>query len=295
MWQKVLVPLDGSPLAEQALPYASALSYAFGTEVYLLRVCQEGEDCWPYMDKVAEQVQGRLGNLAAHLHLRVATGDPVTEILRYAGESGIDTIIMTAQGQSGRRPGTLGKLAAKLTQTTTLPLLVLQPLEKPSPRALDLFKRILVPLDGTARGAAVIPPLVALTRKVPASITLLEVLEEGHTVRTTGALDFVPYTEDRNARLVEARRYLYDASVRFYGTKAKVTVEVKAGDPTKEILRQAEAMDATLLALASHMHSALEKWFYGSVSEAVEKSVHRSFLLVPAREVPGDTTDLSFT
>ena len=274
MWQRILVPLDGSALAEQALPVAAALCRALNAEVYLLRVCEDGgaaPDCWLYINQAAESLQRRLGSLGANVHQGVVAGKPAEEIPRYASERHMDVILLSSHGASGEQPGALGKTTSKLLGSTRVPLLVLEGLPA---KSLDILKRVLVPLDGSERGEAAIPLLAALAKKTSFSVTLLKVLEEGHTVHATGALDLVPLAQlGLDAEKTNTRRYLYDVGARFYGTKAKVTVDIAAGIPAEEILKHAREMDATLLVLASHMHTAIEKWFYGSISQDIEKTL----------------------
>ncbi|MGD9147734.1 MAG: universal stress protein [Anaerolineae bacterium] len=139
MYQRILVPLDGSKLAEQALPHAAVHAGKFGAEVVLLKVL--GPLAEPSMAGRgpvlrAEEASARLARdylqgLAAGLReqgLSVQTetveGKPYLEIVRFAEEKEIDLIVMSTRGHSGLSRWLLGSVTDRVVRGATVPLLL---------------------------------------------------------------------------------------------------------------------------------------------------------------------------
>ncbi len=286
MFKKILVPLDGSKLAEQVFPYVAVLAQAFGPEIFLVGVCEpeetaSGQGCRLYLRSEAELLQQQLGAGAPQIHQVTLEGHAAEKILEYAREQQMDVILASSHGRSGLNAWPLGSTVNRLLHEA-IPLIVIKAAEKPLPAA-ELVSRILVPLDGSEVGDAVIAPLLHLSRKITTGITLLQVIEKEHHVRTIGGLDVVPYLDGNlETRQAEAQEYLEGVARQFDGTLAKVTTVVRLGQLADEIIKQANDMDASLIALASHVHSAVESWFYGSVTQKIVGAAGRSFLLVPS-------------
>lgn len=141
MYQRILVPLDGSKLAEQALAHAAAHAERFGAEVVLLKVLgplPEPSMAGRRAVKSAEDLSGRLAleyleGIAARLgeagiQARAVTveGKPYVEIIRYAEENGIELIVMSTRGHSGLSRWLLGSVADRVARGAMVPLLLVQ-------------------------------------------------------------------------------------------------------------------------------------------------------------------------
>jgi nucleotide-binding universal stress UspA family protein len=141
MYKRILVPLDGSPLAEQALPHAAFQAQQSGAEIVLLRVL--GPLSEPSMAgrgavrsaeaASAELARGYLEGVAAGLEqqglaIRTETseGKPYLEITRFAEEKGIDLIVMSTRGQSGLSRWLLGSVTDRVVRGARVPLLLVR-------------------------------------------------------------------------------------------------------------------------------------------------------------------------
>ena len=139
MYRRILVPLDGSRLSEQALPHAATQAGQFGAEIVLLMVL--GPIPEPSMagrgavlraeEASARLAQDLLERMAAGLRdqgLRVRTetaeGKPYLEIVRFAEEHDIDLIVMSTRGQSGLSRWLLGSVTDRVARGATVPLLL---------------------------------------------------------------------------------------------------------------------------------------------------------------------------
>jgi nucleotide-binding universal stress UspA family protein len=135
IYEKIMVPLDGSNAAEIALPYAEEIAARLGAEIILVSVSGptvEAKDHLyrSYLDKITEQVRGRLDDWGAKegakVQSEVFAGKPASEILRYADENNVSLIAMASRGRSGRGPWLLGNIAAKVLRATQKPVLLIR-------------------------------------------------------------------------------------------------------------------------------------------------------------------------
>jgi nucleotide-binding universal stress UspA family protein len=141
MYKRILVPLDGSRLAEQALPHAAAHAAAFGAEIILLKVLEPLPE--PSMSSPrairsaeaasAELAQEYLEGVAAGLQAEghgveaaIEEGRPYVQIIRYAEENNVDLIVMSTRGYSGLSRWLLGSVADRVARGATVPVLLVQ-------------------------------------------------------------------------------------------------------------------------------------------------------------------------
>ena len=286
MFEKMLIPLDRSKLAERVFPAVTELARAFGSEVVFLGVCEQDSrdderSCELYMAGEASQLKAGLIGTPAVLTTRVVSGKAAEQILSHAEAEHVDLIIMSSHGRSGITRWSLGGTADRVLKRVGVPLIVVRTNE--SAERTRIFDRILVPLDGSERSTAVLPMVVGLAAKVPCEVFLVEVIEPGIHVRTIGGMDYIPFKErDLVSTRETARKYLETMSAEFDSTKAKVSSEVLEGDAARTILDVAEQRDCTLIAMSSHGHSGIEIWSMGSVASKIAEASRQSVWLVPS-------------
>jgi nucleotide-binding universal stress UspA family protein len=139
MYKRILVPLDGSKLAELALPHAAAHAVSFGAEIVLLKVLgplPEPSMTSPRVLRSAATASAELGleylkGVAARMQeegivaeAATAEGKPYVEIIRFAEENEIDLIVMSTRGHSGLSRWLLGSVADRVVRGATIPLLL---------------------------------------------------------------------------------------------------------------------------------------------------------------------------
>jgi nucleotide-binding universal stress UspA family protein len=141
MYNKILVPLDGSELAIKALDHAEKLAKAFGSEIILLQVvpfmpvfgAPELMTSFTVDEKQKEAAERYLTNLSEELRKRgfkaaakVKTGQQVAvEIINFAKKSGVDLIVMCTHGHSGITLWVLGSVAHKVLTRAETPILLI--------------------------------------------------------------------------------------------------------------------------------------------------------------------------
>jgi nucleotide-binding universal stress UspA family protein len=141
MYKRIVVPLDGSPLAEQALTHATALAERFEAEIILLKVLEplpeatltspasvqraeqlSAQLARDYLEKVADQI--REEGIAVKVAL--LQGKPYAEIVRFSAKPEVDMIVMSTRGHSGWSRWLLGSVADRVVRGATIPVLLVQ-------------------------------------------------------------------------------------------------------------------------------------------------------------------------
>jgi nucleotide-binding universal stress UspA family protein len=189
MFKRILVPLDGSHRAEQALPVAARLAQASGGMVVLLRVVGMANQFANYVameplitereiDLRLEEAKGYLHNLAhsGAMHgvdtkALVFFGQPAANILSVVDSQQIDLVVMCSHGYTGMTRWLMGSVAEKVAHHASAPVLVLRegkpPLANLRPDGSGSL-RILVPLDGSPRAETAIAPAAQLVAALTA-------------------------------------------------------------------------------------------------------------------------------
>ncbi|GEM_PF-309331 len=135
---RMLVPLDGSKLAESVLPVVATLADALGMEVMLLHVVpdadQQTRTPTPSQQRASEDISNYLKGVVQQLSRqglkvgwRVTSGSPVEDIIRYANEAPADLIAMSTHGMGGDGKSTMGSVAAAVLERQTRPVLLIKP------------------------------------------------------------------------------------------------------------------------------------------------------------------------
>jgi nucleotide-binding universal stress UspA family protein len=287
MWKKILVPLDGSDLAELALPYAEELATAFKSEIILLHVSEPSENHYRHMHELyVGEVADRMKERIRRVTPVVVSGKPADEIINYADKNKVGLIIMTSHGRTGIMSWATGSIASKLLQAANVPLLLVRA-AKPKRKVTRevLLNRILLPLDGSEAGEAAVAYVGELMSRLESEVTLFGVISSGQHIRSVGGLDYINYPEEQMEMFKkEAQEYLDGVYRRLKRRKGsvKVTINVGAGDVGQEILKFAEDNRVNLIAISSHGHSGIERWVFGSIANKVVLNSKAPVLVVKA-------------
>jgi nucleotide-binding universal stress UspA family protein len=168
---KVLLAHDGSPAAAKAIPTAIGLADQLHDLVRVLHVIPAGSD----IDLRALQEMAALDNV----EVLCCRGDIVPRLLHEAKEPAVDVLVLTTHGRNVEPRGRLGHVTEGVIAATTVPVLVVQPETAPMVNEhLPLFKRLLLPLDGTRATASLLRPAIEFAARLKASIDVLYVASE---------------------------------------------------------------------------------------------------------------------
>jgi nucleotide-binding universal stress UspA family protein len=287
MWKKILVPLDGSDLAELALPYAEELANAFKSEVILLHVSDPAESHYRHMHELyVKEVADRVKERFKKVSPVVVSGKSAEEIIGYAEKNDVGLLIITSHGRSGIISWATGSIASKLLQAAAVPVLLVRA-AKPKRKVTRevLLSRVLLPLDGSEAGEAAVEYIGELMSRLESEVILFGVVSSGQHIRTVGGLDYISYPPEQMQMFEkEAREYLDKVYRRLKRRKGTVRVAIKVGDKVgdvgQEILNFAEGKRVNLIAISSHGHSGIEKWVFGSIANKVVQGSKSPVLVV---------------
>ena len=146
-----------------------------------------------------------------------------------------------------------------------------------------MYKKILVPLDGSKRAEAILPHVKNLALCFKAEVIFFIVIEPGHFIEHDEISYTSTYEERRDHQIKETESYLASLLKQFHEENIKVQTLIGDGPVVKAILNTAESESVDLLAMASHGRSGLSRTFYGSISAGVLQRIDRPLLLVRSR------------
>jgi nucleotide-binding universal stress UspA family protein len=293
MLNKILVPLDGSNLGELALNYAAELAKSMNSEVHLVSVCDRADKEFRnmydvYLEKVSEEFRSSLPGAITlpKVQTIVIDGQPDSKILDYAIENNINLIVMVSHGHSGIMPWATGSTASKIIQKSAIPILLIRASDNVDTKQVSgLFRKILVPLDGSTISEAVLPYVKEIAAYTNSEIILLRVLEQGQHVRTIGGLDHFAYTDQQVEEMrQETVVYLNEMNQKLSKDGFTVQTVVKTGDVAQVIIETTIQENVSIVAMSSHGKSAAIKWVLGSVSNKILQAGKKPLLLVRPSE-----------
>ncbi|MBI3931556.1 MAG: universal stress protein [Chloroflexi bacterium] len=307
MFKRMLVPLDGSKLAEVVFTYAKELAGRLDIEVILLYVgIPTLNDFVPmhhaYIERAAEivrrraqQVQKKTGIKPGSKPIKargeIAEGYPAEEILRYADKNKVDLLLMATHGRSGLKRWVLGNVADKVLRASKIPVLLVRT-GIPEETVYDKWPQttLLVPLDGSEMAESVLPHVEALAKQrstKPINVTLLRVCEPPTTPAyyapelSEVPLNWGEYMEQEIARCKQASaEYLARIEKQFKDKSISVHSEVLVGKASDKIVDYVQKNPFNLVIMTSHGRSGLKRWVYGSVAENILQGVSSPVLLV---------------
>jgi nucleotide-binding universal stress UspA family protein len=279
MYRSLLVPLDGSELAEQSLPYVKEIAQAFNSEAILLTVCPPGD---PLKHVLAEYLEKKAEGLKSpKLKVRplCIEGEPAEAILDFAAGNKIDLIVISTHGKGGLSRWPLGSIATKVVQRSHIPVFLVRSVERAAV-AVSL-KKVLAALDGSQFAEAIIAHAESFARAMGGKVVLLQVIEPVKAPQLVIYKDWEKVEKDLVAKLQrEAERYLGRKKTFLEGKGVKVGVQLLQGRPAETILQYAAENDIDLIALTTHGFSGVTRWAYGSVASRVVEASTRPVLLV---------------
>lgn len=302
----ILVPLDGSALAEQVLPYAQYLATTLAAQIQLLRVVSDAdkEALLAYEDvllargrgptlalqtrerrawqRLTTHAEAYLAAQAAQLSAaglsvkaEVCTGYPAETIVQIAAARPSDLIALATHGYGGMTRWMLGSVADKVVQAATVPVLMVR---DAAPAAYRL-QRLLVPLDGSALARQALPCAIDLAKRCRADIVLLEVVPP-----TIEAYPYMPLPA--GVRELLHRQALQEVQtvaddLQQHGIAAMPLVAT--GYPAEVITETAAQQHADMIVMATHGYSGIKRWALGSVADKVAHTATTPLVLVHAQ------------
>ena len=294
MYRTILVPLDGSPFAEQALPIAMHLAAGAKAPLLLVRVHQVPPkrlgSTWDeffrneetaYLERIAARVTQVQ---PVDVETAVLEGDVIEAIRESADRRAESLIVMSTNGRTGLSRAWLGSVTDGVLRQSTRPVLAVRPSGPDHVPLASTIGNVLVALDGSTFAEQVVPHAVQLALLLPASMTLLRVIEP--VVPVMPAVGG-PYDAVMAERLVEdseqsVKSYLEVVAgrIRREHPNIEVRTDLQISDSAAPaIIQQACAGDGALVALATRGRGA-SRLIVGSVADKVIRAAGEGVLVI---------------
>jgi len=298
--QRIIVPLDGSPMAEQAIPYAAALAGAGGEVTFLhvvpapepLRGLFGGEIATADdVKSMAEQTGGELMEetagrwqqvLATQPGVLVLTGDPAEATLDAIESTGATMLALSSHGRGMAGRVAFGSVADRLARTSPVPALIVHPSDKEGEPAAQTIRRLIVPLDGSETANEALPVAEKIAAGTGASILLISAINPS-SIMVPSPIGAAYYPSE-----------LYEDIASDMGESAKADLS-SAQEQLSGVVVESQVIEGPVLAavesvvepgdlvvMTSHGRSGFRRWLLGSVSEKLIRSGLVPVVLVPS-------------
>jgi len=292
MFRSVLVPLDGSGFAEQALPLALSMARHAGCPLRLLRVVPPLADYFFWAPMPGDPLEVELR--AAHRTAAQGYLEDVVRRLRDAGagsilcdvveeedgvsesiyadvvKTGADLVVLTSHGRGAVRRFWLGSIADKLVRSLPVPVLLVRPHEPAL--ALDLrhevvLKHLLLALDGSTLAERILEPALAVGKAMGTDFTLVRAIRPAWPALHP-SWHGAQKIDEQQRRTAEAYLETVANHLRAGGATVQTRVHF-AEQPAVAILEEATLAGADLIALETHGRGGLTRLLLGSVADKV--------------------------
>jgi nucleotide-binding universal stress UspA family protein len=295
--KKILVPLDGLPTSEAALPYAEALARRTRGTLVLVRAARA-----PLLSAPPEQVQvireaetylAALADQVASRGLTVETGVPYgpasSWILGEIELRDADLVVMATHDRTGPDRWVHGSVAETVVSRAAVPVMVVRETAPVLASRLEKARPVLVvPLDGSDLAEAAVAIASRLAALLDGTITLVGVVPRpGQLVYAEGV--GVPFGAQESKRLqADSKDYLASMAGHL-GNEYVTEALVRLGDPAPEIARLADERGAAAVVMATHGRTGLARMLLGSVAGQVVHTGQAPVVLVrPATMRPAE-------
>lgn len=303
-FNKILVPLDGSTLAEQAIPFARAVAKDDGTLIYAQIVPKadaihgltggtvaSAGDVAALFDQTAttdlQNAANRWISIAPKYEIAITAGDPTEQILQLALDRAADMIVIASHGRGALGRWTFGSVADRLARSSTVPVLIVRPKDAdPEHAVVPEIGRILLPTDGSALSEAATTEAALLAKQLSRPVVLIRAVFPEAELAPTAGFDAVyapeVYAELSKSLEQEAQTGLDRIADQLREQGITVEISLLHGPAAQTIEEEARPDD--LIVMTSHGRSGFRRWLIGSVAEKLVRTAPCPVVLVRAPE-----------
>ena len=298
MYKVIMVPTDGSGFDREAIRVALRIAERCDAKVRLVRVLATGSffgasgtpEATPIAPDLArserDNALSELYSLAAECRTTSKAdisvdlhAGPVNDVLQgYARRNDVDLIVISTHARSGISRLSLGSVTDSLIRHTTIPVLVVKPSTSYlNPQVREVFRRILVPLDGSMLAEQILPRVLMLASLEDAEITLLNVLvPQSYSQREIVDPSLPWWDKD----IAVAQSYLFRIAGNLRRAGVPVTTDIVISENIAGAIADfASREKANLIAIATHGRGGVNRMLHGSVADAVMHSGRISMLV----------------
>jgi len=279
----LIVPLDGSELAEKALPLAASIAARLERPLQLTLVHtgipmlpEAGPDGMPDLDaRLRQDEQAYLVKVARRLEQEsgvsvttaILEGPVAPTLIAHARSTDADLVVMSTHGRGGLSRLFLGSVADRLIRELHCPLVLVHAGNASAAPRPEERRRIVIPLDGSALAESIIDRVLAVFGPDHVVLDLVQVVPPSHELFTSGSAPLTVPTHLEQHLLV-ANRYLHAVATRLRQRGLTVHIQTRVDSSVAQaILRYADERQAQLIAAATRGLGGLERMLLGSVAD----------------------------
>lgn len=298
MINHILVPLDGSTLAECVLPHVAAIAPVTHARVTLLHVLQQHQNSGtPAVDPVEWHLQKQnaekyLEGIVNHLGESgllgvepvILEGNPAGSVIDFARGNNVDLIALSTHGHSGLSGWNVSSVVQKiLLRSYKSTLLVRAYLAPASGTTKVRYKRLFVGMDCSARSEFVLPFAINLAQFYKSQLILETVIEKPPLINrmpvSQEVMDISNQFVEKNQQA--ASHYFKQLLAQFATKDLKIKTHISIGDNAIAVLHDmAEEANADLVLLVAHGETGERRWPYGSVTTSFIAYGNTSLLIM---------------
>ena len=282
MLEHILLPLDGSSLAERVLPHALALSEAFQSKLTLLRVVYQEKEAnqhglvnpmdWQMRKSEAEaylkSVQTQLREVNVESEIKIMEGNPAQQIIGFAQDENVDMIILSSHGSSGISAWNINSTVQKVLLRAFMPVMIIRAYTEGYESLTGLqYDRIFIPLDGSKRAECVLPLAKSICEKQRSDVFLTHIVEEPKLPRQTPLSEEIESLIDelREINVADAEKYMKEVKDQFPKGIVETIIETSK-KPTVALHDIIDREKIDLVMLSAHGYSGENRWPYGKIA-----------------------------
>lgn len=299
MFKRILVPLDGSSLAEAVLPVARYMAERFQAALILLHIIEKGapervhgqrhlqqaSDAREYLAQIAARLSQDGITVEQEVHEKQESG-VAHSIYSHAEELYADLIALCAHGHGGLRDMLFGSIAQQVIRQGNIPVLFIRPDQSKSTTDFQ-YRQLLIPLDGLQAHEIALPVGAAVASHCHAAIKLLTVVPTAETLPAKQAVTgrLLPGTTmmTLDASVQQAEEYLLKIARDLLGQGLTVSVTVSRGDAASKMMEVVETEKIDMIVMGTHGHYGFDASWEGSLTPKVLSSSHVPVLLVKGK------------
>ena len=299
IFRHILVPLDGSRLAESALTTAVWLAIKTSAQLTLIHVIEKKapsevhsdrhlvtpEEATKYLEEVSRRTALTGLRVETHVHT-VEVGDVARSIAEHSAELSPDLVVMCTHGKGGARRLLFGVIAQQVIALGRTPVLMVRPSKETQVIAtMRDFRTILVPINGDPGHEKGLPMATEIAQALHCRLHLLMVVPELRDLTgSKAAASFILPGATRLNLEIEtagAQTYLDQRAAELKGRGVMADYETSRGDPARAIIASALRLSADLVVMGTHGRAGADAFWAGSVAARVVARIQAPLMLVP--------------
>ncbi len=299
MFKHILIPLDGSLLAESALPAAAYMAEKLSSIVTLIHVIESNapqevhgqrhlrtaHEAERYLQEISELWFAKIQKLNRHVHT-AQVSDVAQSIVDHSGELDYDLVIMCSHGRGKTKQLFMGSIAQTIIGLGSIPVLIIHPYATGTLPEYSC-STILVPLDNDPDHGQALQVAKELAGKLGSALHLNMVVELFTTLSGVRAVTsrLLPGTTSRLLELSarNGEKFVQQRLSELLEQGYKASADVLRGDPASVIVKSAHTNKADLIVLATHGKTGIEAFFSGSFSHKLCSLCTTPLLLIPVK------------